>query len=281
MNADSRPLIEIGKKRGVAELVLNRSSARNSLSTALVDALSRALELLAADSDVRVLVVSARGPVFSAGMDLKEARESSPAQVRVMAERMVATTMKLRTFGRPVIAKVRGMAYAAGLELVLACDLAYAASTARFATPGVNVGVWCMTPMVPLLRIVPPRHAAEMLMLGRPIDANHAERIGLINRSLDESELDAHVEGIASELAAKSPFTLELGKKAMNEQRDVALPEAYARALWHLERNARHRDAMEGMDAFIGKRSPKWSDPVRPQAMDTGDPEMHRNGGER
>jgi enoyl-CoA hydratase/carnithine racemase len=255
--ADS--LVQLRREGAVAELVLNRSEAANSLSTAMLEALAQRLDELAAADAVRVVILAASGRVFSAGMDLKEARSATPAQVRSIAERLVDVTSKLRHFRGPVIAKVRGMASAAGLELVLACDLAYAASSARFATPGVNVGMWCMTPMVPLVRAVAPRHAAEMLLRGEPVDAAYAERIGLINRCFDESELDERVARIAADLAAKSPFTLALGKRALHEQSDLALPEAYSRALAHAETNAAHPDAKEGMSAFVEKRAPKWS----------------------
>lgn len=252
-------LVQLRREGAVAELVLNRSEAANSLSTAMLEALAQRLDELAAADGVRVVILAASGRVFSAGMDLKEARAASPAQVRAIAERLVNVTSKLRHFRRPVIAKVRGMASAAGLELVLACDLAYAASSARFATPGVNVGMWCMTPMVPLVRAVAPRHAAEMLLRGEPVDAAYAERIGLINRCFDESELDQRVARIAADLAAKSPFILALGKRALLEQSDLALAEAYSRAVVHVETNAAHPDAKEGMSAFVEKRPPSWS----------------------
>lgn len=252
-------LVQLRREGLVAELVLNRSEAANSFSTAMLEVLARRLEELAAADAVRVVVLAATGRVFSAGMDLKEARAASPPQMRAMAERLVDVTSKLRHFRRPVIAKVRGMASAAGLELVLACDLAYAASTARFATPGVNVGMWCMTPMVPLVRAVAPRHAAEMLLRGEPIDAAYAERIGLINRCFQESQLDQYVAQIAADLAAKSPSTLALGKRALLEQLDLSLGMAYARAIEHVQTNAAHPDAREGMSAFVERRPPKWS----------------------
>lgn len=259
MDDDPVSLVQLRRDGAVAELVLNRSEAANSLSTAMLEALTQRLDELAATDAVRVVILAAAGRVFSAGMDLKEARTSSPPQIRAIAERLVNVTTKLRHFRRPVIAKVRGMASAAGLELVLACDLVYAASTARFATPGVNVGMWCMTPMIPLVRAVAPRHAAEMLLRGEPVDAVYAERIGLINGQFQESELDQGVAQIAADLAAKSPFTLALGKRALLEQLDLPLAEAYSRALAHVETNAAHPDAKEGISAFAEKRPPNWS----------------------
>lgn len=252
-------LVHLRRQGAVAELVLNRCEAANSLSTSLLEALTQRLDELAAIDTVNVVILAASGRVFCAGMDLKEARAASPAQVRAIAERLVDVTSKLRHFRRPVIAKVRGIASAAGLELVLACDLAYAAFTARFATPGLNVGMWCMTPMVPLVRTVAPRHAAEMLMLAEPVDAQYAERIGLINRCFQDSELDSCVEQIARDIAAKSPFTLALGKRAFLEQVELSLAEAYSRALMYVETNAAHPDAKEGMSAFVEKRPPNWS----------------------
>jgi enoyl-CoA hydratase/carnithine racemase len=259
MNDTHVSLVQLRREGAIAELVLNRVKAANSLSTAMLEALAQRLDELEADDAVRVVILTASGRVFSAGMDLKEAQAASPPQVRAIAQRLVDVTSKLRHFRRPVIAKVRGIASAAGLELVLACDLVYAASTARFATPGINVGMWCITPMVPLVRAIAPRHATELLFRGESVDAAYAERIGLINRYFQESELDQHVAQIAADLAAKSPFVLAFGKRALLEQLDLALAEAYSRAIVHVETNASHPDAKEGMTAFVEKRPPNWS----------------------
>ena len=259
MNDAQASLVQLRREGAVAELVLNRPEAANSLSSAMLDALAQRLDELAATDAVRVVILAASGRVFSAGMDLKQARSATPRQVRAIAERLLDVTSKLRHFRRPVIAKVRGMASAAGLELVLACDLVYASSSARFATPGVNVGMWCLTPMVPLVRAVAPRHAAEMLFRGEPVDAAYAERIGLINRHFEDAELDQCVARIAADLSVKSPFTLALGKRALLEQLDLAFAGAYSRAVAHVETNAAHPDAKEGMSAFVEKRPPNWS----------------------
>lgn len=241
-------LVRLRRDGAIAELTLNRAAAANSLSRAMLAALERRMTAPASDTTIRVVVQAAAGRLFSAGIDLKEARVASPARVHATG-----------AFRGPVIVKVRGVASAAGLELVLACDLAYAAATARFATPGINVGMWCATPMVPLLRMVAPRHGAEMLIRENPIDATWAERIGLINRQFPDDELDDGVSAIARELAARSPFTLALGKRALREQLDATLADAYARALALVETNAAHSDAAEGMTAFAEKRPARWS----------------------
>lgn len=259
MNNTPVSLVELRREGAVAELILNRSEAANSLSTPLLGELEQRLDELAATDAVRVVILAAAGPVYCAGMDLKEARVASPQQMRAIATRLAALMLKLRQFRRPVIAKVRGMASAAGLELVLSCDLAYAASNARFAVPGVKVGTWCMTPMVPLLRAIAPRHATEMLMRGTPVDAAYAERVGLINQCFAEDELDQRVAEIAADLASKSPFTMGLGKRALQEQLDQSLAEAYSRVVVHVETNVAHADAKEGMLAFVEKRAPSWS----------------------
>lgn len=258
MTDTTTPLVQLRQDGPIVELVLNRAIAANSLSTDMLIALAGRLADLAERDDVRVVVLTSAGRVFSAGMDLREARSASPAQVRAIAEQLVAVTLQLQQFRRPVIAKVRGMASAAGLELVLACDLAYAASTARFATPGVNVGMWCMTPMVPLTRAIAPRHATEMLLRGAPVDATYAARIGLINECFDDDALDGRVAQIATEIAAKSPFTIALGKRALREQAMLPLAQAYARVLPDVETNAAHPDALEGISAFLQKRPPVW-----------------------
>ncbi len=245
---------------GVTELVLNRPEAANSLSEELVTDLSVALTEIASRRDVRVVVLSAAGKVFCAGMDLREASEASPPRTRGAAEGVARVALQLQRLPQPVIAKVRGVATAAGLQLVLSCDLAYASSGSRFATPGVNIGLWCFTPMVPLARAVAPRRALELLLTGELIEASRALEIGLVNEVLADELLDARVGEVAALIASKSPATVALGKRTFYEQLGLAPDAAYALVSERVEANARHPDAREGIRAFLEKRPPRWSE---------------------
>jgi enoyl-CoA hydratase/carnithine racemase len=244
---------------GVATVVLNRPAARNALSVALMTALQNELDQLAEDRSVKAVVLAANGPAFCAGHDLKELRANPGRQnyetVFAMCSRLMLSITKLP---KPVIAKVHGMATAAGCQLVATCDLALAADTARFATPGVNIGLFCSTPMVALSRAVGRKPAMEMLLTGRAIDAAEAARLGLINRAVPAEQLDAAVDEVARTIVAKSPLTLAIGKEAFYRQLEVGLDEAYAYASEVMTRNMMAHDAEEGIDAFLAKRSPVW-----------------------
>ena len=245
---------------GVAWLTLNRPAARNALSLGLMEALVAELAAIDADPSVQVVVMGGAGSAFCAGHDLRELR-SNPD--RAAYEATFALCSRLMTaivrLPKPVIARVHGVATAAGCQLVATCDLAVAADTARFATPGVNIGLFCSTPMVALTRAIGRKAAMEMLLTGDLIDASRAHALGLINRVVPEAELDAAVTTLAGQIVAKSPLTLAIGKEAFYEQAEMGLDDAYAFASEVMTRNMLARDAAEGIDAFLAKRAPVWS----------------------
>ncbi len=245
---------------GVAWLTLNRPAARNALSSALMAALDDALAAAAADASVRVVVVAGAGPAFCAGHDLREVRaDPSEASMRALFAQCAALMTRIVRLGKPVIARVHGVATAAGCQLVASCDLAVAAETARFATPGVNIGLFCSTPMVALSRSVGRKAAMEMLLTGDMVEAARARDLGLVNRVVPEGELDGAVLALAGQIAAKSPLTLAIGKEAFYRQADMGLDDAYAYASEVMTRNMMTNDAREGIDAFIDKRAASWS----------------------
>ena len=245
---------------GIARLTLNRPAARNALSVALMGALDAALLDAEADPSVQVVVIGANGPVFCAGHDLREVRaDGSEAAMRALFTQCSALMQRIVGLSKPVIARVHGVATAAGCQLVATCDLAVAAETARFATPGVNIGLFCSTPMVALTRNVGRKAAMEMLLTGDLVDATRAREIGLVNRVVPEAELDAAVAALAGQIAAKSPLTLAIGKEAFYRQAEMPLAEAYAYAAEVMTRNMRTRDAGEGIDAFLARRPAVWT----------------------
>lgn len=243
----------------VAHLTLNRPAQRNALSVGLMTALQEALDAIAADPGIHVVVIGGAGPGFCAGHDLKEIR-AHPGREHYDAlfAQCSALMTSIVTLPKPVIARVHGIATAAGCQLVATCDLAIAADSARFSTPGVNIGLFCSTPMVALSRNVAPKHAMEMLLTGDMIDALAAERIGLVNAVVPEAGLDDAVAALAARIASKSPLTLKTGKEAFYRQREMGLEEAYAYASRVMAENMLSRDAEEGIDAFIEKRTPVW-----------------------
>ncbi len=246
---------------GVLRLTLNRPAARNALSMALMGALRRALDDAASDRECRIVVIAGAGPAFCAGHDLRELRSdpSREAYERVFAE-CSAMMQQIVALPKPVIAEVHGIATAAGCQLVATCDLAVAAEDARFATPGVNIGLFCSTPMVALSRAVGRKPAMEMLLTGELIDAATAKAIGLVNRVVPAAELSAATLALARQIAAKSAFTLAIGKEAFYRQAEMGLAEAYRCAGEVMTRNMLARDAGEGIDAFLAKRPPVWQD---------------------
>ena len=245
---------------GVAWLTLNRPTARNALSLALMEALTGALETIASEADTKVVVIAGAGPAFCAGHDLRELR-SNPG--RAFVEETFAACSRLMLaitrLAKPVIARVHGVATAAGCQLAATCDLAVAAETARFATPGVNIGLFCSTPMVALSRAVGRKVAMEMLLTGDLIPAARAREIGLVNRVVPDAELDDAVAALAAQIAGKSPLTLAIGKEAFYRQSEMGLEEAYRYASEVMVRNMMARDAAEGIDAFLAKRPPVWT----------------------
>ena len=250
----------------VAVLTLNRPKARNSLSEGLMSELHAALDAVANDRAVRAVVIAANGTVFSAGHDLKEltARRSDADRGRAFfAHTMSICSAMMQAVVRlpkPVIACVQGIATAAGCQLVASCDLAVASEAASFATPGVDIGLFCSTPMVALSRNVPRKQAMEMLLTGEPVSAARAREIGLINRVVPAgTERDAAI-ALAEQVARKSAHTIRLGKEAFYRQAEMNLADAYSFAAEVMTENMMARDAEEGIGAFIGKRQPKWED---------------------
>jgi enoyl-CoA hydratase/carnithine racemase len=251
---------------GVAVLTLNRPQTRNSLSEAMLEALGDALAAIAPDRGVRAVVLTANGPAFSAGHDLKELNRhrSDPDRGRAYFKQMMTTCstvmQQIVKLPQPVIAAVQATATAAGCQLVASCDLAVASRTAQFATPGVNIGLFCSTPMVALSRNVSRKHAMEMLLTGDMIAAEQAAHIGLVNAVVDPGSEREAALALADKIAAKSSLTVKIGKEAFYRQLEMPLAEAYQYAAEVMVENMLARDAEEGIEAFIDKRAPKWED---------------------
>jgi enoyl-CoA hydratase/carnithine racemase len=250
---------------GIALLTLNRPGARNALSEALIERLTAELDRIAADVSIKAVVIAAAGSVFSAGHDLKEmtARRADPDRGRAyfadILGRCSAMMQRVVRLPQPVIAAVEGVATAAGCQLVASCDLAAASDAARFSTPGVHIGLFCSTPMVALSRNLAPKHAMEMLLLGEMVSASDAARMGLVNRVVRPGEALDEAMRMARIIASKSSHTLKVGKAAFYEQVEMGLSDAYAHAAQVMVENMLHRDAGEGIGAFIDKREPVWS----------------------
>jgi enoyl-CoA hydratase/carnithine racemase len=260
-NVEAEEILLRQDDAGIATLTLNRPAARNGLSLALLEALSDELADIAADAAVRVVVLAANGPVFCAGHDLKEIRANrSLPFYRDTLERCARMMKGIVRLPKPVIAKVHGVATAAGCQLVASCDLAMVADSARFATPGVHIGLFCSTPMVALSRNVSRKHAMEMLLTGDLVDAETAVRFGLVNRAVPAETLDAEVDALARHIASKSSHTLAIGKEAFYRQLELDLDAAYEYTSEVMLTNLMARDAEEGITAFIEKREPVWRD---------------------
>ncbi|HLA21643.1 MAG TPA: enoyl-CoA hydratase [Pseudolabrys sp.] len=262
----SAPVLLRERDGDIAILVLNRPQPRNSLSEALLIALSEAFTEIAADKSVRAVVLAANGPAFCAGHDLKEltSRRSDADGGRAYFRHIMticsAMMQQIVNLPQPVIAAVQGVASAAGCQLVASCDLAVASSAAKFATPGVDIGLFCSTPMVALSRNVSRKHAMEMLLTGDMVNADDAARIGLINRAVAPGEERQAALALAKKIAAKSSYVLKIGKQAFYRQAELGLAEAYAYASEVMTENMMARDAEEGICAFIEKREAKWED---------------------
>ena len=250
----------------IAVLTLNRPDARNSLSESMLVALRDALIAIADDKSVRAVVLAANGPVFCAGHDLKEltARRSDSDAGRAYFHHIMTTCSAMMqhivTMPQPVIAAVQGVATAAGCQLVASCDLAIASERAGFATPGVDIGLFCSTPMVALSRNVAPKHAMEMLLTGETASAEDAARIGLVNRVVPHGTERDEAIRLAQTIAAKSSHVIGIGKEAFYRQLAVPLAEAYAYTSQVMTDNMMVRDAEEGISAFVEKRTPTWED---------------------
>jgi len=266
VDGPSAPAVLQERRAGVAVLTLNRPGQRNTLSEAMLAGFSECLAAIAEDETVRAVVIAANGSVFCAGHDLKELTahrsdaDGGRGYFREIMARCSAMMQALVGLPQPTIAAVQGTATAAGCQLVAACDLAIASTAARFCTPGVDIGLFCSTPMVALSRNVAPKHAMEMLLTGEMISAERAERIGLINHVVPPGTERDEAIALARKIGAKSAFTVKIGKKAFYRQREMRLDEAYAHASQVMVENMMARDAAEGIGAFIEKRTPHWED---------------------
>jgi enoyl-CoA hydratase/carnithine racemase len=254
---DYRNLI-VSTDRPAARITLNRPEKRNALSLELMQELIAALGAVSAQSDTRAIVIEAAGPAFSAGHDLSEMIGREQAFLDELFATCTQLMQTIHELPQPVIAKVHGIATAAGCQLVAACDLAVAADTARFATPGVKIGLFCSTPMVPVSRAVGRKRAMQMLLTGEPIDAATALDWGLVNQVVPAADLDAAVDHLVGSIARSSSYTVALGKQAFYDQVDRAESDAYDHTKVVMTENALAADAQEGMTAFLQKRSPNW-----------------------
>ena len=245
---------------GVTTLTMNRPQARNALSQGMLRALLDAFIEVSTDEAVRVVILAGTGPGFCAGHDLKEIKAQNYS--RNYTEQLFADCAELMQtiirLPKPVIAQVHGIATAAGSQLVASCDLAISSEEARYATPGVNIGLFCSTPMVALSRNLSNKHAMQMLLTGDLIDAQNAYRMGLVNEVVDAEELGTKTMELAQKIASKSPLTVAIGKEAYYRQAELPLSEAYDYTKAVLVRNLEARDAQEGISAFIEKRHPVW-----------------------
>jgi enoyl-CoA hydratase/carnithine racemase len=241
-----------------ALLTLDRPEQRNALSTPLMLELTEELERQAARPEVRAIVLRARGPAFSAGHDLSELVDRTLEEEQAVFDVCTRLMDTIQRVPQPVIAAVQGIATAAGCQLVATCDLAIASEEARFATPGVRIGLFCSTPMVAVSRAIGRKRALEMLLTGRPVDAHTAAEWGLVNRVVPAAELDAAALELAHQVASASPLTLRIGKHAFYRQIDAGQEEAYRLMSRTMAENAMAGDAQEGMSAFLEKRQPTW-----------------------
>jgi enoyl-CoA hydratase/carnithine racemase len=252
------PTLVTDTHAGVCRLTLNRADKRNALSHDLLTELDTALCSIAEDPSIRVVVLAANGAVFSSGHDLNELVGCTPHQYRELFGLCSRVMQHLRKLPQPVIARVQGLATAAGCQLVAACDLAVASEEAAFATPGVKIGLFCTTPMVPLVRAIPAKAAMEMLLTGKPISAQRAFELGLVNGVVPATQLDNAVQEYVDTILAYSPLTVAIGKSAFYDQLALDEETAYERATEVMCDNATKHDAQEGITAFLQKRQPKW-----------------------
>jgi len=253
-------------ENGVMRLILNDEKRRNALSENMLDALHEKIMNSAENSKIRVVIISAKGPVFCAGHDLKEITQARDYKddgiiyFQNLFDKCSEVMKGIVTNPKPVIAEVNGIATAAGCQLVASCDLAIASDASKFATPGVNIGLFCSTPMVALSRNISNKHAMEMLLTGDMVDSKRAEQIGLINFSCAEKVLSDEVNALAKKIASKSSLTLSVGKRAFYQQSEMTLGEAYAYTAKIMVDNMLKKDAKEGISAFLTKRKPQWQD---------------------
>ena len=265
MSTDSTKHLRVERRGLVMILTLDHAPSRNALSETMLTALRAAIDQASAEKTVHAVIVQANGPAFCAGHDLKEltSHRSDPDRGRAyfaaVMNQCAEVMQAIVRCPRPVIAAVEGVATAAGCQLVATCDLAVASETAKFATPGVNIGLFCSTPMVALTRNVPRKRAMEMLLLGELLDAKSAADFGLVNRVVPQLRVRAEALAMAEQIASKSPVTVAFGKQTFYSQIEQPLSEAYADATAVMVRNMLARDAEEGIEAFIDKRPANWT----------------------
>jgi enoyl-CoA hydratase/carnithine racemase len=254
------PFLLRADDQGVATITLNRPQARNALSLGMLKALRAELKALAADTSISVVIIAGAGPAFCAGHDLKELHSGGYDEIYVdlLFAECAEVMQAIVTLPKPVIARVHGVATAAGAQLVASADLAFAAEDSRFATPGVNIGLFCSTPMVALSRNVSKKQAMQMLLSGDLIDAPTALRFGLVNELAPADKLEEVTAAYARKLASKSPLTLAIGKEAFYRQAELPLDEAYGYTRRVMADNLKAEDAREGIGAFLEKRPPVW-----------------------
>lgn len=259
MNNDDPLLLRADRADGLTTLTLNRPGQFNSLSEALLSALQKELDAIAADETVRVVVLAGAGKAFCAGHDLKEMRANhSKEYMQALFKQCAEVMLTLTRMPQPVIARVHGIATAAGCQLVSMCDLAVAADVAKFAVSGINVGLFCSTPAVGLARNLGRKAALEMLLTGDFIDAMEARAKGLVNRVVPADALDAEIEALAGSILAKSAVAIRMGKGMFYQQLEMGLADAYAYAGEVMACNMMSEDAGEGIDAFMQKRKPNY-----------------------
>jgi enoyl-CoA hydratase/carnithine racemase len=258
--APEAPLVLREDRAGVATLTLNRPAQRNALSVALMAALQDELDRLKDDASIKAVVIAGAGPGFCGGHDLKEMRANPGRQAyEALFAQCSALMLSITQLPKPVIARVHGIAAAAGCQLVATCDLAIASESARFAVNGVNIGLFCSTPMVALTRAIGRKAAMGMLLTGDMVDPATALHYGLVNQVVPDAELDAAVDALAAKIVAKSPLAVSIGKEAFYRQADMAIEDAYRYASDVMTRNMMARDTERGIDAFIAKQPmPKW-----------------------
>lgn len=255
----SMNLVEFEKDSPIGWLTLNRPKKRNALSLALMQEMQQKLELIAEDKEIKVVVIQGNGPCFCAGHDLKELLgEYDESYYHKIFSTCADMMQRISTVPQPVIAMVQGVATAAGCQVVASCDLAIAEEQAVFATPGVKIGLFCCTPMVPLSRVIGPRQALDMLLTGRDVSANEAKDFGLINKIVSFDQLIEKTKKWALEIAEFSSFTVQFGKKSFYDQIDLDRKDAYEYTVSAIVKNCMHEDAQEGISALLEKREPEW-----------------------
>ena len=244
---------------GITTLTLNRPDSGNSLSHSLVEQLQKTFSSIASDPSVHVVILTAKGRLFCTGHDLNESINTTQAEDKRAANIACAKMLQsMLSLPQPIIAKVQGIATAAGCELVATCDLAIASESSEFATPGVNIGLWCLSPQVAVSRTISTKHAMQMLLSGKLIKAETAAQFGLINEAVPEAMLDDRVQDLAEDIAKKSPYTIALGKESFYRQLEMTRRDAYNYVNEVMIRAFNSRDANEGISAFLEKRDPQW-----------------------